>query len=154
MLFVSFAVMFKQRLVLSRKQRKAQAKLCPGPPRQIWEPLMAHGSSQNVPHYLFWHLCRGCCMTKAPWALSSISSCISEPTDMNRSELKAETTCAEPPDNAATSLDTLRCISHQTLSHLLLWDAPWDKTSFRYHQYIWYTLQIIFTEQYMYLIWI
>lgn len=113
MLFVSFAVMFKQRLVLSRKQRKAQAKLCPGPPRQIWEPLMAHGSSQNVPHYLFWHLCRGCCMTKA----SSISSCISGPTDMSRSELKAETTCAEPPDNAATSLDTSRC-SHIKLSHI------------------------------------
>lgn len=40
-----------------------------------------------------------------------ISSCTSGPTDMNRSEHKAETTCAEPPDNAATSLGTSRCAS-------------------------------------------
>lgn len=46
-----------------------------------------------------------------------ISSCISGPTDMSRSEYKAETTCAEPPDNAATSLDTSRHVS-QKLSHV------------------------------------
>lgn len=46
-----------------------------------------------------------------------ISSCISGPTDMSRSEHKAETTCAEPPDNAVTSLDIARCFS-QEFSHI------------------------------------
>lgn len=45
-----------------------------------------------------------------------ISSCISGPAATSRSEHKAHTTCAEPPDNAATSLEIS---GHVLLSSLL-----------------------------------